>query len=117
MAYKSRKEEGRRIPEPTISWYINCMNKIVQQRAILEMGFAFSLKRKGTDGRPDYYECLSCKNFVSLCKRYYREPPSVRTIKISGDNFLRNPDELEHVCIENDVETRWAKIIVTHHYK
>ena len=41
---------------------------------------------------------------------------SRQSIRVKGDYFLSDPDAMTHICIDNPIDTRWAKIFADHMY-
>jgi hypothetical protein len=64
------------------------------------------------------YDCSRCRAVRNRKKRENEHCSPILVIRISGESFLSNPDELDHICIDDlHVNTDWDQIVVDHHYK
>lgn len=82
-----------------------------------DMGYSFVHLKQASNGEYAYYQCSNCRKVAKILKSNNEQCPSIQSIKISGNYFRSDPDQLQHICIGNDaVETSWQKIIVENHY-
>jgi hypothetical protein len=80
-------------------------------------GYSFYMRMRCANH--DLYTCTACKKVCDVLKKENMQRPTIKSIKIAGNYFLSDPDELHHVCIgnENNVDTTWANLIAKECYK
>lgn len=80
-------------------------------------GYSFVYLKRASNGEYAYYQCSNCRKVAKMLKSNNEQCPSIPSIKISGDYFRSDPDQLLHICIGNDAaETAWSKIVAENHY-
>ena len=103
---------------PPVTWLISKKKNQVagyESRKYLGMGYTFVKKKECNEY--DLYNCANCKSVYEKKKKADEICPTVNCIKIQGDHFRSNPDDINHICIGDPiVDTRWSKIIAEHCY-
>lgn len=81
------------------------------------MGYVF-IHQKRIGGNQTLHSCSNCRKVVKKRRENEEHSPRIICIKVRGEYFLQNPDEIPHICIDDpNVDTRWEKIVIEHHYK
>lgn len=102
---------------PPVTWLVSVRKNQVaayESRNYPGMGYTFAMKKPCNEY--DLYSCVNCKSVYKKKKKADELCATVNCIKIQGDHFLSNPDDINHICIGDPIDTRWSKIIAEHSY-
>lgn len=102
---------------PPVSWLISKRKtNVAAYKSIIYPGMGYTFSKKKECNEYDLYECNNCKSIYKMKKKADEFCPTVNCIRIQGDHFCSNPDDINHICIGDFIDTRWSKIIAEHTY-
>jgi hypothetical protein len=83
-----------------------------ESRSMQAHGYAFC--RRSQCREYDLYSCLKCRKIYDQNRKDNRKNSApLPSIRVAGDVFLSDPDQLPHVCMENGptADTLWSKLL------